>query len=129
MKYEIIVVGGGHAGCEACLASARKGHKTLLVTGNIKNIDKLKEKIKEIYNVDNIETDDLTYLTNARSIALLKEAKNAIEESKQGIKNLVPIDVIEIDIKRAWNLLGEIIGKTYQEELINQLFSQFCLGK
>ena len=94
-----------------------------------KNIDKLKEKIKEIYNVDNIETDDLTYLTNARSIALLKEAKNAIEESKQGIKNLVPIDVIEIDIKRAWNLLGEIIGKTYQEELINQLFSQFCLGK
>ena len=94
-----------------------------------KNIDKLKEKIKEIYNVDSIETDDLTYLTNARSIALLKEAKNAIEESKQGIKNLVPIDVIEIDIKRAWNLLGEIIGKTYQEELINQLFSQFCLGK
>ena len=94
-----------------------------------KNIDKLKEKIKEIYNVDNIETDDLTYLTNARSVALLKEAKNAIEESKQGIQNLVPIDVIEIDIKRAWNLLGEIIGKTYQEELINQLFSQFCLGK
>lgn len=94
-----------------------------------KNIDKLKEKIKEIYNVDNIETDDLTYLTNARSIALLKEAKNAIEESKQGIQKLVPIDVIEIDIKRAWNLLGEIIGKTYQEELINQLFSQFCLGK
>lgn len=94
-----------------------------------KNIDKLKEKIKEIYNVDNIETDDLTYLTNARSIALLKEAKNTIEESKQGIQNLVPIDVIEIDIKRAWNLLGEIIGKTYQEELINQLFSQFCLGK
>ena len=38
MKYEIIVVGGGHAGCEACLASARKGHKTLLITGNIKNI-------------------------------------------------------------------------------------------
>ena len=94
-----------------------------------KNIDKLKEKIKEIYNVDNIETADLTYLTNARSVALLKEAKNAIEESKQGIQKLVPIDVIEIDIKRAWNLLGEIIGKTYQEELINQLFSQFCLGK
>ena len=38
MEYEIIVVGGGHAGCEACLASARKGHKTLLITGNIKNI-------------------------------------------------------------------------------------------
>ena len=38
MEYEVIVVGGGHAGCEACLATARKGHKTLLITGNIKNI-------------------------------------------------------------------------------------------
>ena len=94
-----------------------------------KNIEKLKDKIKELYNVDTIETADLTYLTNARSIALLKEAKKAIEDSKEGINNLIPIDLIEIDIKKAWNLLGEIIGKTYQEELINQLFSQFCLGK
>lgn len=94
-----------------------------------KNIDKLKDKIKSIYNVDDIETDDLTYLTNARSIALLKESKSAIEDSIKGIEALVPIDMIEIDIKKAWNLLGEIIGKTYQEELINQLFSQFCLGK
>ena len=38
MKYEIIVVGGGHAGCEAALSASRKGHKTLLITGNIKNI-------------------------------------------------------------------------------------------
>ena len=94
-----------------------------------KNIEKLKDKIKELYNVDTIETADLTYLTNARSIALLKEAKKAIEDSKEGINNLIPIDLIEIDIKKSWNLLGEIIGKTYQEELINQLFSQFCLGK
>lgn len=94
-----------------------------------KNIDKLKEKIKSIYNIDEIETLDLTYLTNSRSIALLKQAMLAIEDAKRGIGDLVPVDMIEIDIKRAWNLLGEIVGKTYQEELINQLFSQFCLGK
>ena len=48
---------------------------------------------------------------------------------KAGIKNNYPIDIVEIDIKRIWELLGEIIGETYQDELINQLFSQFCLGK
>ena len=44
MKYEVIVVGGGHAGCEASLATARKGHKTLLITGNIKNIADMRSK-------------------------------------------------------------------------------------
>ena len=44
-------------------------------------------------------------------------------------KNHMPIDMVEIDIKNIWNLLGEIIGESYEEELIDQLFSQFCLGK
>ena len=94
-----------------------------------KNIDKLKEKIKQIYQLEQIETDDMTYLSNARSISLVKEAKQAIENAKEGINSNIPIDMVEIDVKKAWDLLGEIIGKTYQEELINQLFSQFCLGK
>lgn len=94
-----------------------------------KNIDKLKDKIKEIYQLEQIETADLTYLTNARSISLVKEAKQAIQDAKVGIIANIPIDMVEIDVKRAWDLLGEVIGKTYQEELINQLFSQFCLGK
>ena len=94
-----------------------------------KNIGILKDKIKEIYQLEQIETDDLTYLTNARSISLVKEAKKAINDAKEGINNKVPIDMVEIDVKRAWDLLGEVIGKTYHEELINQLFSQFCLGK
>lgn len=94
-----------------------------------KNIDKLKEKIKQIYQLEQIETEDMTYLSNARSISLVKEAKQAIENAKEGINSNIPIDMVEIDVKKAWDLLGEIIGKTYQEELINQLFSQFCLGK
>jgi tRNA modification GTPase len=94
-----------------------------------KNIDKLKEKIKQIYQLEQIETDDMTYLSNARSISLVKEAKQAIDNAKEGINSNIPIDMVEIDVKKAWDLLGEIIGKTYQEELINQLFSQFCLGK
>ena len=96
---------------------------------NNNGIDELKNKIKQIFNLDKIETSDLTYLTNARSISLLKQALNAITDIKMGIGNNLPIDMLEIDLKNVWNLLGSIIGVTYEEELIDQLFSQFCLGK
>ena len=98
-------------------------------TLNNQGIDNLKDKIKELFNLERIETTDLTYLTNARSIALLNEALNLIEEAKRSIENNIPIDMVEIDIKEAWSKLGEIIGQNYSEELIDQLFSQFCLGK
>lgn len=89
----------------------------------------LKNKIKEMYNLDQIETKDINYLTNARSLALLNQALEAIQSVKVGIEKELPIDMIEIDIKSIWNLLGEITGEKYQDDLINQLFSQFCLGK
>ena len=96
---------------------------------NNKGIESLKNKILELFNLEKIETNDLSYLSDARSIALLKQSFNSIISAKQGVENNYPVDMIEIDIKECWNLLGEIIGETYQEELINQLFSQFCLGK
>ena len=92
-------------------------------------IDDLKNKIKELFNLEKLKTRDLNFLTNARSISILKECQKLIISVKAGIKNNYPIDIVEIDIKRIWELLGEIIGETYQDELINQLFSQFCLGK
>ncbi|MEG1048873.1 MAG: tRNA modification GTPase, partial [Bacilli bacterium] len=94
-----------------------------------KGIDLLKNKIKEIFNLEKVITDDLTYLTNARSISLLEKAYVCLNEVYKGLDMQMPIDMIEIDIKNMWNILGEIIGETYQDELINQLFSQFCLGK
>ncbi len=98
-------------------------------TINNQGIEELKNKIKELYNLEKIETTDLTYLTNARSIALLNEALESISSAKIGIKNNIPVDMVEIDIKHSWTKLGEIIGQNYSEELIDQLFSQFCLGK
>jgi tRNA modification GTPase len=96
---------------------------------NDRGVNELKKKIKEIFNLEQITTKDLTYLTNARSISILKKCLNTIEEiDREMIKNS-PIDMIEIDIKYVWTLLGEITGETYEEELIDQLFSQFCLGK
>lgn len=94
-----------------------------------KGIDDLKQKIKDLFHANEIETKDLTYLTNARAIALLKQAIQNVEDAKKAIETNMPIDMVEIDIKQAWEKLGEIIGKTYQEELLDKLFSQFCLGK
>ena len=94
-----------------------------------KGVEMLKEKIKEIFHLNELESQDFTYFTNARSIAILKNALESIQEIKKGIEQNQPIDMLEIDLKEVWNLLGEIIGETYQDELVDQLFSQFCLGK
>ena len=94
-----------------------------------KGINELKEKIKEIFNLEKIDQNDFTYLSSARSISLLKQSLEAIKDVRVGIDNNMPIDMVEIDLKRAWSILGEIIGESYSDELINQLFSQFCLGK
>ncbi len=101
---------------------------TLSVTEN-RGIDDLKQKIKEKFNLEQIDQADFTYLSNVRQIALAKEAYSILDEVETGIENSMPIDMVEIDIKRSWEKLGEITGETYQEELLDQLFSQFCLGK
>ena len=82
-----------------------------------------------MFNLDMIDKGDFTYLSSARSIALVKSALNSLESVNDGIKNNMPIDMVEIDLKQVWSILGEIIGETYSDELIDQLFSQFCLGK
>ena len=92
-------------------------------------IDTLKDKITELFNLEELTQNDNIFLSNVRQISLAKEALDILSEVEKGIKNNIPVDMIEIDIKRSWEKLGEIIGQTYTEELIDQLFSQFCLGK
>ena len=89
----------------------------------------LEEAIAALFFEGNVESGDLTYVSNARHIALLHQAKEAVEEAIHGAEAGVPVDMVQIDVTRTWEILGEIIGDTVQESLINQLFSQFCLGK
>lgn len=93
------------------------------------NVDKILDKIKELFNLEQLETKDLTYLSNARNISLLKQALNNINNSLENIDNNDPIDIVELELKEAWNKLGEIIGETYTDELLDELFTRFCLGK
>ena len=89
----------------------------------------IKDKIIEIFNLDKISTNDMSYLSNARSISLLNKSLNIINECIENIKDEAPIDIIELELKECWNILGEIIGETYTDELIDEIFSRFCLGK
>ena len=96
---------------------------------NNQGIEELKDKIIELFNISQIQTADLTYLNNARSISILKSCLESIIEVEKGVKNNQPIDMIELDIKDIWEKLGTINGTTYEEELLDEMFSRFCLGK
>ena len=93
------------------------------------NINKIKEEIKKLFSLGELETNNMTYLSNARSISLLNKTLNYIDDGLREIENNSPIDIVELNLKEAWNALGEIIGETYTEELLDELFSRFCLGK
>lgn len=92
-------------------------------------IDQLEEKIAAYFFQGQLGERDATYLSNTRHIALLEKAERALQEVLNGIEMGMPVDLIQIDFTRAWDLLGEITGDAVQDELLTQLFSQFCLGK
>jgi len=98
-------------------------------TLNNVGIDKLKDKILEKFSLNDIANKDLTYLSNARQISLARLAKENIEHVIEDNKKDIPIDMLAIDIKSAWENLGKIIGKFYEDELVDNIFSRFCLGK
>ncbi|MGM9986870.1 MAG: tRNA uridine-5-carboxymethylaminomethyl(34) synthesis GTPase MnmE [Bacillaceae bacterium] len=94
-----------------------------------RGIEALEEAIASLFFEGTIGPKDATYVSNARHIALLNQAQKTINDAIGAAEDFMPIDMIQIDLTRSWELLGEIIGDSAQESLINQLFSQFCLGK
>lgn len=98
-------------------------------TNEYEGITTLKNKIKELFNLEQIATKDYTYLTNSRQISLAKQAYKNLLDAEQAINDEQPVDMIEIDLKDCFDTLGEIIGATYSEEIIDNLFENFCVGK
>ncbi len=98
-------------------------------TTSLKGTNPLKEKIKEMFNLDKIEAKDYTYLTNARQLSLAKLSLISLEETLKRIEESYPLDIIELDLKSAFDNLGKIIGIDYSDEIIDNLFSNFCVGK
>ena len=103
-----------------------------IVVGNTVSddgLDNLLVAIKNKLNLDSIVNKDMSYLSNIREITLVNKASDALNSAKKSLEEGLPIDVIEIDLKRAWEYLGEIIGEAYEDELVDNIFSNFCLGK
>lgn len=96
---------------------------------NNQNIEKIYEEINKMFNLNELETNDLTYISNARQISLVKKSLEIIKEIKKQNENQTPVDLIQIDLQNLWETLGEIIGDSYKEELLDEIFSKFCLGK
>jgi len=92
-------------------------------------IDALEEALTSLFFEEDLMNENNTLISNARHIQLLKDARNALTEARQALTLDMPLDMVQIDVTRTWELLGEIIGDTASESLIDQLFSQFCLGK
>ena len=92
-------------------------------------IDELIDKIKEMFNLNIIDTGDFTYLSNSRQISIVKNAISLTNEIYESNKKCIPVDLIQIDIQRLWELLGELTGESSSEELLDEIFSKFCLGK
>ena len=92
-------------------------------------LDNLLVAIKNKLNLDSIVNKDMSYLSNIREITLVNKANDALNSANKSLEEGLPVDVIEIDLKRAWEYLGEIIGDAYEDELVDNIFSNFCLGK
>lgn len=100
--------------------------ETSLLSGE--GIDKLKDMIKELFFKKEIASNNLI-LTNTRHKHALIHASQSIKQAIDSLYNTAAIDLASIDLKSAWSSLGEITGDTVEEDIIDKIFSKFCLGK
>ena len=128
-KKSIIVI--NKKDLENKLDISKSNNENIIYTDTISydGVDSLKDKIKELFNLDEIDNNNIEIFTNTRQLTLAKECLPILDDVKKGLDDEVPVDLVAIDIKRIWSKLGEILGENYSDELIDQLFSQFCLGK
>ena len=92
-------------------------------------VEELRKKISEIFDLKSICESNYTYISNARQIGLLNNSMQIIFEIETALEMNYEIDMIEIDLKRLWNTLSSITGEVNDDDLLNEIFSKFCLGK
>lgn len=93
------------------------------------NMTGLEEAIKSLFLQGIADSKSEVMVTNQRQNDLLRKAKQSLIEAIEAINDNMTLDLVQIDLKEAWDSLGEITGDTAPDELITQLFSKFCLGK
>lgn len=92
-------------------------------------MEDLERAVSKLFMSGGIESGDATYVSNVRHISLLHAASRSLQDAIDGAEQGLPVDLIQIDLAAAWESLGEIVGDTASESLLDQIFSKFCLGK
>ena len=112
-------------------ASLKKVRKPIIKISAIKNegIDKLYSKIVELFNFEEIERESKVIITNERHKNLIVKANNCVLDAIKSYENNIPIDISSVYIKQSLEFLGEIMGQNISNEIINEIFKNFCLGK
>jgi len=128
-KTTIIVVNKNDLETKLDISKLPKENLVYINTLNPKYTTPLKEKIKELFNLEKLEKSDFNYITNTRQIAKIKECLNSVLDIEKGLSNGLELDILEIDLKNIWDTLGLVNGESYSEELLDELFSKFCVGK
>ena len=128
-KTTIIVVNKNDLETKIDLGELKNDNIIYINTLDTNGILPLKKKIKELFNLEKFETSNYNYITNTRQLSKIKECLNIIKDIEKGIQDEIGLDMLEIDLKNIWTTLGVIIGESYDEELLDELFSKFCVGK
>ena len=96
---------------------------------NKEGIDQINETISKIFKINEINIDNEVIVTNTRHKSLINKAIKSTENAQISLQNKMPMDIVAIDIKDILESLGEITGEDVSENIINEIFSKFCLGK
>lgn len=112
----------------AQIPDAIREEATVISALNDFGLDELKDRIREIASGDTSGFDE-AMVTATRHKEALSKAQDALSEAVQAIRSGIPMDLVTIDVNSAWTALGEITGDTLQEDLVDRIFSGFCIGK
>ncbi len=96
---------------------------------NNQGLNLLEQEIIRLFDLASFDVFKSNYVTNTRHISKLEYVKTLLVRAKENIEIMMPMDIIEIDLKEAMFTLGEILGIEVKDDLLNELFSRFCLGK
>lgn len=131
-KKRIIVLNKTDLGAKLSAEQIAEETGSDVITTSIlqkENLDGLENLIKKLFFKGIENSNDQVLVTNQRQAGLLAKAKQQLADVETGLESGMPLDLVQIDFTGAWETLGEITGESAPDELINDLFSQFCLGK
>ncbi|MDF7668612.1 tRNA uridine-5-carboxymethylaminomethyl(34) synthesis GTPase MnmE [Lactobacillus sp. ESL0703] len=131
-KKRIVILNKTDLGQKLTVAEIKKLTGSEVIATSIlqeKNLTELEEAIRKLFFSGIENSNDQVMVTNQRQVGLLEKAKKQLQDVIQAVNDEVPVDIAQIDFNGAWDTLGEITGESSPDELVNELFSQFCLGK